>query len=396
MNLFKDMLGKLANLQKKHPFFLLILFLIFTGFMTVGVLNVEFQGDMSKEMPTQLPIYQLNDRITDKFGGQDTIFVLFKIDDNLEMRSLYNDIREPAILDYMIELEQVLIHESSIDEVISIATYYNGLKQMIPNPTLEDSVSFFEANPALQNFVNSDYKLAIMMIKADVGSGEDKVSALTNMIDDRVESLSTPSGVEVQVTGSPNIVVEILKLLRHDSVYTITLAALIILGLLLVSLRSFQKAAVVFIPLIFGLYWTIGALGWVGLKISVATAGLGAMVLGLGVEYGVFILSRYHEERDKGLNQEKAIKVAIPAVGSAILGSGLTTIVGFLALTLSVLPMLQNLGLSLAIGISFSILAAIVLEPVIIILEENLEYWLVHHNEKKVIKKKELHKRSPK
>lgn len=393
MNLFRYLLSKLASMQKKYPMIILVFFLLFSAFMGVGFFNVKFQGDMSKEMPTHLPIYQLNDKITDKFGGQDTIFVLFQINDELEKKALYNDIREPAILDYMVELENSLIHESSVDDVISVATYYKKYKQSVPNPTLEDTVSFFKSNPVLQNFVNSDYKIAIMMIKADVGSGEEKVSALTKMIDDRIKALSTPSGVKIQVTGTPNIIVEILRLLRHDSVYTIMLASLIIFGLLLVTINSFQKTLVVFVPLLFGLFWTIGAMGWLNIKISVATAGLGAMVLGLGVEYGVFILSRYDEERKKGFNQEESIKFAIPAVGSAILGSGFTTMVGFLALTLSVLPMMQHLGLSLAIGIAFSIIAAIILEPAIMILQENFDYWLVSFNEKNMKRKKQIHAR---
>ena len=113
-------------------------------------------------------------------------------------------------------------------------------------------------------------------------------------------------------------------------------------------------------------------MGWLNLKLSVATVGIGAMILGLGVEYGVFLNTRYKEERDKGKTQLEALKIAVPAIGSAILGSGLTTIVGFLALTLSVMPMLQDLGKSLAIGIGFSLFISIFIAPAIIIIFEDL------------------------
>lgn len=395
MGLFEFILKKLAYVQRRHSLFIILFFLLFTAFMTVGFLRVEFQGDMKKEMPSHLPIYRLNDMIVDKFGGQDTIFVLFELDNSLEVRSLYNDIRHPDILNYMLIFEKKILKESDIEEVNGLGFIYNNLLLTNSNPNLEEVIDFFNNVPYSNAFVNDDFSLAIMMVKADVGAGEKKVTSLTKLMDSNIEAISKPSGVNIQITGSPSIIVEVLRLLRHDSVYTIIIASLIIFLLLLIMIKSFSKTILVFVPLLFGLFWTIGALGWLNISISVATAGLGAMVLGLGVEYGIFILTRYYEERDKGVNQEDSLNVAVPGVGSAILGSGMTTIVGFLALTLSVMPMMQNLGLSLAIGIFFSIIAAIILEPAFIIFEENIFYNLINYRYKKIIKTKKMLRKNP-
>jgi hypothetical protein len=149
----------------------------------------------------------------------------------------------------------------------------------------------------------------------------------------------------------------------------------------------------VFVPLMLGLIWTIGTMGWVGLKLSIITVGLGAMILGLGVEYGIFMLTRYYEERETGKNQEEALKASVPGVGFAIFGSGVTTIIGFLALTLSVMPMLKHLGLSLAIGITYSLMAALVVAPLIILYEEDYEYWKAERAHQKLSEKRKLHTR---
>jgi hydrophobe/amphiphile efflux-3 (HAE3) family protein len=395
MGLFDYLLEKLAILQKRHSVAIIIFFILFSIFMGVGASRIGFSGDIAAEMPTQLPIYQLNDRITDKFGGQDTIFLLYEIDDSLEQKPLYDDIRHPEILAHMADLEAMLKTESSIGDVFSLGPLISSIEATGAEPTLDMVKIYFEQVPQFAGLVSKDYKMAIMMITADVGTGEEKVTALTELINDKVEALSTPSGVEISITGTPSLVVTILSLLQKDSINTILIASAIIFVLLLITMRSFTKSVLVFVPLIFGLFWTLGAMGWVGLDISVATAGLGAMVLGLGVEYGVFVLTRYREERDKGKNQEDSIKVAVPGVGSAVLGSGFTTIVGFLALTLSVMPMMQKLGLSLAIGIFFSILAAIVFEPAVIIVEENIEYAMTHKKHAILEKKKEIHRRKP-
>ena len=83
-------------------------------------------------------------------------------------------------------LNKVLIRESAIEEVISASMIYSVVNMYNPNPKLGDVLQFLDANPTASGFFNDDYTLSIMLIKADVGSGEEKVKALTNMIQDKV------------------------------------------------------------------------------------------------------------------------------------------------------------------------------------------------------------------
>jgi uncharacterized protein len=64
-----------------------------------------------------------------------------------------------------------------------------------------------------------------------------------------------------------------------------------------------------------------------------------------------------------------------------VIGSGMTTIFGFLALTLSVMPLLQKLGLSLALGIFYCLAVAVLVMPSMIIIEEN---WIYSSTDKKI------------
>ena len=242
-------------------------------------------------------------------------------------------------------------------------------------------------------FFSKDYKSTLMYIRADVGSSEDKISDLAKLIKENLDAAPSIPGVKVSLTGNPPMRATISKLLAHDAGYTLMLAALIILLLLFVMERSIARGLLVFSPLMIGLVWTMGTMGWLNIPLSVATVGLGAMILGLGVEYGVFMLTRYKEERDLGKGQLESLLVAVPSVGGAIFGSGMTTIMGFLALTLSTLPMMQKLGITLALGIGFTLISAVFVAPVIIILEENFEYWYTHRKHAKLSAKKETHSR---
>ena len=365
--MISSLLKKLAKLQYQHTLIFLMILIVFTIFIGSGMSNLSFQSDMSKEMPQQLEIYQLNDFVKDKLSQKDTVFIVFQIDDSLNLKDSAKDIRDPRIINYLINLEEVLVQESLIDEVVSAGT----ILKHTPTNTLEEITKTIEQIPDVNSFFNKDYKVTFMLISADIGTGEEKIVALKELIDEKIAGLSTPPGAKIMVTGNPSIRVVILNLLKKDSVTTILIATLLIFILLIIMQRSLKHGIILLLPLITGLIWTLGLLGWLDMKISIATAGLGAMILGLGVEYAVFIFSRFKEERKKGTSQEKSIETAVSSVGSAILGSGLTTIGGFLALRISFMPMLSNLGTSLAIGIGFCLLSALCVTPIFAILEED-------------------------
>ncbi len=388
MGVLEKILEGVAELQYKHALLILIVFLIFTIFMLFGAVKIRMESDINKEMPQQLPIYQLNDKIKDSFGGQDSIILLFSLDNKNNYKKAPKDIRDPEVINYIIKFHNELKNENSIDNVLSIASY---LPSNYNFKSIEEVKFLLNQNPQLNMFFSKDYKDMMMFIESDVGSSEEKVKALNELIDQKIKDMSLPAGVKVMKTGTPPMRITVFEMLGRDALYTLTLAAIIILFLLFITEGSFTKGMLAFLPLTFGLIWTAGTMGWLGIKLSIATVGLGAMLLGLGVEYGVFMLTRYKEERKKGNNQENALKKAVPSVGSAMLGSGGTTIVGFLALTLSIMPMMKHLGISLAIGIFYSLMAAVLLAPIIIVLEERFEFWYSHRNyERAKIKKESL------
>jgi hydrophobe/amphiphile efflux-3 (HAE3) family protein len=384
MGLIENFLKVVSVFQYKYKKQIAIAVIFFTIFMIFGISKLELQTDLNKEMPQDMEIYKLNDKINSKFGGQDVILILIMLNDDSSNRDIIDDIRNPDVFRYLIELEDELNKESSIESVIDAATYVRDY----PLDTSEQVENILKNVPQANQFISDDYKTTMVMVKADVGSSEEKIISLTNLIDSKLKSIPIPKGVKTTVTGTPSIRVTMFDLLGHDAIFTILVASFIIFILLIIMERSLTKTILIFVPLVIGLIGTMGTLGWIGMKISVATAGLGAMILGLGVEYGVFMYTRYKEEKDKGKSQRDSLSVSVPSVGSAIIGSSTTTIIGFLALTLSVLPMLQHLGISLALGIGFCLFAAVFIEPVVILLEEDFEDWFNDIMYKKYSKKK--------
>jgi predicted RND superfamily exporter protein len=243
----------------------------------------------------------------------------------------------------------------------------------------------------MNGFFSKNYNMALMFVSTDIGSGEEQIQNFNKILQEHIDNTPRPTGVKFGITGQPIIRMTIFDLLKRDAVTTLIVSAVIILLLLFVMERTYTHALLVFAPLSLGLIWTMGTLGWLGIPLSVATVGLSSMILGLGVEYGVFVLTRYNEERDKNISQLDSMKTTVHAIGTAVIGSGLTTIVGFGVLSFASIPMMQHLGQTLALGIAYCLLAALFVNPVFILLEEDYEYWSTHRKLEKLAVKKEMH-----
>jgi hypothetical protein len=92
-----------------------------------------------------------------------------------------------------------------------------------------------------------------------------------------------------------------------------------------------------------------------------------AMIMGLGIDFGIHMVHTYFENRKKH-NSEEALEETMTELLRAMLGASLTTTAGFLALLFGVLPAMKTLAVILAMGILNTLLGAIFLLPVIVYL----------------------------
>ena len=382
-------LMKLAEIQKKHTKLLAVVVIIFTIILGIGLKDLTINSDFRKEMPKELPIFALNDKVSAKFGGADTVVIAVQIDDSVDSKEAVRDIRDPRVIQSLIFLDREFRGETTVTSVTSPASFFRGKNAYSD----EEITQTLRNTSAADAFFSRNYKMGLMYVAADIGSGEDQIQKFNILAQQKIDYTPKPPGVKFGITGQPILRMTIFDLLKRDAVFTLAVAAVIILLLLFVMQRSYTQAFLIFAPLSIGLIWTMGTLGWLGIPLSVATVALSSMLLGLGVEYGVFVLSRYNEERVKNFSQLDSMKTTVYSIGTAVIGSGMTTIVGFGVLSFASVPLMQHLGQTLALGIAFCLLAALIVNPVFILLEEDFEYWNTHRKLEKLAAKKEEHVR---
>lgn len=382
MGLLENLLVGLAKAQKRHTYGFLVGILFFTLVVGYGAQHFTIETDFSEELPQDIPFFELQDKVNEKFGAQQVVIAVLRVTDESDAQSSVDDIRHPSVIKAMRFLDEELGRESVVQRTSSPAEFFEGEDI----DTVEDVKKIIDENPQAGTFYSSDYRTALYYVFADIGNSDAKARQVVGVVEDYLRDAGLPAGVTSQVSGTPVLQITIFDLIVQDMIVTLSIAAVIILVLLFFIQRSVPVGLVVFTPLMLGLVWTMGTMGWLGIKLSLPTVAVGAMILGLGVEYGAFMVERYKEARKKGKDQEGAVVEAVHGIGSAISGSGLTTIIGFSALSFSVLPMLQHMGQILALGIFFSLLSALFVTPVFLLAEERLSAWWQNSRYDRVVK----------
>ena len=353
---------------QNHGKILIVAFFI-TLFMGMFAINVHFQEDMREGMPLEVDVFALRERVSDEFRGTEGIIVAISIDDEFTAEGVFRDIRNPHIIASILELHNRLEKEPLIYEVHSIAPIF---KKYIPDDT-KGVKYILNLVPNSNRFFNDDYSTVLVFATVDMhlmeGGGSREI---TYSMHRHLNSILKPAGVDMRMTGVAPLWMEMLEIMRSDKIITTSAATIIIFILLIILLQSFSKSVIVFTPLAYAVIWTYGSLTLLGISITMTTVMVGAVLIGIGVEYGVFIVSRFYEEL-KIHTMEDALIIAVSEIGSSTLGSALTTAAAFFSLTISEIPMIHDSGITLGIGIIFCWIASTVITPCFIIFREKLK-----------------------
>ena len=144
----------------------------------------------------------------------------------------------------------------------------------------------------------------------------------------------------------------------------------------------FSGPVLAMIVLISGITWDIGLAYLVIGRLNIMTAMCGVILIGLGIDFAIHIISAYTEFRYKGATVEKALYEAFTHVGSGLLTGAFTTSAAFLALLTTSYPIFREFGFVVGSGILSCLAASLFFLPASIVLKEKI--WA------KIRKKSEL------
>ena len=268
------------------------------------------------------------------------------------------------------ESEEVRQYSRSILENGTLATY--------PIPVPEQLVT---------NFVSANNKTMLFMTTFDKGSdfieGNGDKPMLENvvLIRDKIADVKmlTGSTVTTYVTGDAAISTDMQESSGKDlmMIEPITIAIIVILMSILfrsvlawvIPLGAVGIAIGISQALVFVIGSTIAEINYT------VTILLFAILMGVGTDYSIFIVTRYREERIKGADRKDAVHTSVTWAGESIVTSGATVIIAFFSMAIAQFSFVQTMGLLLGMAIVVALLIALTFVPALLMLLGNGVFW---------------------
>ena len=177
----------------------------------------------------------------------------------------------------------------------------------------------------------------------------------------------------IRISGRSLITAQITADVADSAVIsTATVAGVILVmlvGINTVRQKNFVRGAargfVTWIPLMVVVVWVYGIMGLTGYQLNSQTVTIGALTLGLGVDYAVHFTTRLEEEVEHAPNADPAdwTTKSAATTGRAMFGAALTTAGGFSVLNFSSLVPLQLFGQVFVVAIVLALVSSLFLLP---------------------------------
>ena len=358
-------LCRIAPSVIRNPAIIITIALLLTAAGLVADHSIKTETDQTKFISQDVPAIQnLN---TLKSLGSSLVST------NLLVEA--QDVTDPTVLEWMWQIEQRINKEQSdivagTSSIADVVMQANG--GVIPQDSQEIR-QILEKTPApiKKNLITDDFTAANIIVN-NRGLRTDVFKELAKHLKDYTSQ--HPAGVNVTITGNTQIQVQLAKgLTGGREQMTLIGIIFVFVGLFLLLRFKLLRALIAMVPMLLIIGWSSGAMYLLGMKYTPLTATLGALIIGIGVEFTILLMMRYYEERDKGNSPEEAMTTSIARIGRAIIASGFTVIGGFGALLIATdFPLIRDFGLLTMFDVFFALVTTLVVLPPLMV---SIDRW---------------------
>ena len=384
----------------------------------------HIESDVLDLLPTHNPIVQDFKQATTDFKSLDLLFVLFETDDPGEYHvsefedfadELAHHLRESGMVegveyrlqDYQGLVEAMLpytllyLTPEELEEVgrkftdEAIADQVAANRVMISNPAsllTKQLVQYdpFGLFPILKNhfvgktqqldvdlsdgyYISRDGRYMLMMVRPvkpaqNIPFGKELMARIRQYEEDIRNSWLEEGDDDVghlslSYGGGYPIAQDDANLIKRDAVLNTAVSVSLVLLIYIWAFR--RKSALVYgwVPLIFGLLMTFGLAYVLGVTLNSATAGFGALLIGLGIDFSTVMYGRFIEERNRGRGVDASIASMMRRTGQGVFIGAITTAATFGAMILTEFSGMRQVGILTASGILVCGLCMFILLP---------------------------------
>ena len=406
MNKKQHPVSQIPLFAYQHPFYILLLLIVVTTAALISTKKLTLDADLSALLPESFASVQDLEKVKNRFGGIGYIVVTIRGDNPSAMRLLADEIANKtknldniSFVDYRRPVEFFKDHALyylSVDDLKLIQKrikkrwkwekrkrnpMYVDLEDSSPPPLsfddiqekyhAENSSSWMSAQQSEEAYYfNEDETLLAVFIKPDINSSDLGLSEkILNNVQSVINTLDVATydpSLKLEITGRYKKKIDLQAEMKHDMGIASTVSLIFILGYLLLHFKRLEAIVLVVAPLIFGIICTFAVAALVFGQLNILTAFIGVILLGLGIDHGIHLLSRYRDEMHNGKSQTATIYSTFVSTGRSVAVAALTTFVIFVGLGFSEFRAFYEFGIIAAAGMLLIMVSYLVVMPMLL------------------------------
>lgn len=182
-------------------------------------------------------------------------------------------------------------------------------------------------------------------------------------------------GVNVGITGEPILEYEEMRQSQKDTISASILALCLVMVIFVFGYHETRRPIKTTLCLLVGLSFTMAFTTLTVGRLNILTITFAPILIGLSIDFGVHLVSRYEDELTRGISPEKAIRNTLTNTGQGIVTGAITTALAFFSMTFTDFRGIQEMGIITGGGMMVSLVPMISLLPV----------WLLHGSHRTLV-----------
>jgi hydrophobe/amphiphile efflux-3 (HAE3) family protein len=355
-----------AGMVNQYPRRILYGSLVVVAVMLFGLMKVEVDANIENFFAEDHPVKKSSELINQNFGGSQMLSILVE-----------GDIKAPAVLKRMDYYESEIEKLAGVGDAYSVTTPIKEMnKAILGNNTGVESIpdsreavaqllELYFMSGDLDDFeklVDFDFEKARIMVRLN-----DASSANVMKIVQEIEHMTLDDASIKIIGGDGLITAELSNTVVDGQVYSLILALVAVLLLMMIIFKSPSAGLIAAIPLAGSILVLFGLMGLLNIPLDIATALLSSVMIGVGVDYTIHFIWRYREEMQKGISREDAVRITLTTTGRGITFNALSVVIGFSVLLLSAFAPIKFFGFLIVISIFACLLGALLIVPSLIL-----------------------------
>ena len=248
----------------------------------------------------------------------------------------------------------------------------DGPQAALPSPLEAWMASAAASDPRMEGggwLASRDGRMLFLFIQPKDPSDESEVLTpfLAAMRETADRVLAAHPGfqgrVQVGFTGSPAHIHTEAETVFSDVARGVAGAAVLIVLIIFIGFRTLRKTVCILVPLLCGMALSLGAITLTVGRLNLISAAFFAVMFGMGMDFGIYLIRRAEEELGRGASLEQAVETALTKTGRGVLVGGLTTCAAFWGTSLTDFSGFSELGITAGIGIFICLATVFLLTP---------------------------------